>query len=115
MDCKAHLSVATKDEWAERKLWPIPDEEIAAAKAAGTGVGSSIGIGRKKEKGALWIYWTDAEGETNQICEVPWAFDCEELTEYWVGTYCARPDEKSKKGLKVTFEWMADIEFGNFG
>lgn len=105
-----HLSVATKDEWAERKLWPIPEEEIAAAEVAGTGVGVSIGIGRKCN-GALWIYWTDVEGGRHQIYEVPWAFDGEEMIDCWVGTYCARPDQNAAKDLRVRFsEWMADIE-----
>lgn len=86
---KPHLSVVTKDRWADWSLLPVPSGGSAA----------TLEMSREPDD-SLWVYAVD-RGQRSPIREVTWIFSEEGVQETWVGVYTAQPSAGS--GLSVNF------------
>lgn len=86
---KPHLSVVTKDRWADWSLLQIPSGGNAA----------TLELVREAD-GSLWIYLVEGT-EKSPIREVTWVFQEADVEEFWVGVYAARPSNGGE--LSVNF------------
>ncbi|KAJ5894490.1 hypothetical protein N7495_006181 [Penicillium taxi] len=90
---KPHISVVSKDRWADWSLLPVPSNGVAA----------TLEMAQEVD-GSLWIYLVDGL-EKAPIREVTWLFQEENVKECWVGVYAARPSEEGGD-LEVNFrDW----------
>ncbi|KAJ5179908.1 hypothetical protein N7492_003118 [Penicillium capsulatum] len=85
---KPHLSVVTRDRWADWSLRPIPSGGNAA----------TLEFAREADD-SLWIYLVEGE-QRSPLREVTWIFE-KEVGELWIGVYAAQPSEGD--GLAVKF------------
>ncbi|KAJ5150861.1 uncharacterized protein N7482_010113 [Penicillium canariense] len=86
---KPHLSVVAKDRWADWSLLPVPSGGGAA----------TIEMVREADN-SLWIYLVEGV-QKSPIREVTWIFH-EDVQEFWVGVYAARPGSEGGE-LPVNF------------
>ncbi|EKV04591.1 Siderophore iron transporter mirC [Penicillium digitatum] len=76
---RPHLSVVAKDNWADWGLLPVPSGGGAA----------TLELVKEKDD-SLWIYLVEGL-QKSPIREVTWVFAEENVKEFWVGIYAARP------------------------
>ncbi|KAJ5101530.1 hypothetical protein NUU61_003752 [Penicillium alfredii] len=74
---RPHLSVVTKDRWADWGLLPVPSGGAAA----------TLELVREQDN-SLWIYLK------SPIREVTWVFEEQNVQDCWVGVYAARPSSE---------------------
>ncbi|KAJ5779203.1 hypothetical protein N7457_006923 [Penicillium paradoxum] len=79
---KPHLGVVAKDNWADWSLLPVPSGGGAA----------TLELAREKDN-SLWIYLVEGL-EKSPIREVTWVFEQENVKDFWVGFYAARPSDE---------------------
>ena len=87
---RPHLSVVTKDRWADWSLLPVPSGGPAA----------TIELVRESDN-SLWIYLVEGV-QKSPIREITWVFSEENVKECWVGVYAARPSREGGD-LSVNF------------
>ena len=76
---KPHLSVVAKDNWADWSLLSVPSG----------GASATLELVREEDN-SLWIYLVEGL-QKSPIREVTWIFEQENVEDFWVGTYAARP------------------------
>jgi regulation of enolase protein 1 (concanavalin A-like superfamily) len=81
---RPHLSVVAKDNWADWSLIPVP-----------SGGGAATLELVKETDNSLWIYLVEGL-QKSPIREVTWVFDEENVKDFWVGVYAARPSSEGK-------------------
>ncbi|CDM36317.1 hypothetical protein DTO013E5_6774 [Penicillium roqueforti] len=90
---KPHLSVVAKDNWADWSLLPVP-----------SGSGSATLELVREEDNSLWIYLVEGL-QKSPIREVTWIFEQENVEDFWVGIYAARPSTEGGE-LSVKFSHL---------
>ncbi|KAL4901902.1 hypothetical protein BDW74DRAFT_67839 [Aspergillus multicolor] len=78
---KPHLSTVSKDRWADWSLLPVPSG----------GGGATLEIVREPDD-SLWV-WLVEGIQKSPIREITWVF-AEEVNDFWVGVYAARPSSE---------------------
>lgn len=76
---KPHLSVVTKDHWADWSLLPVPSG----------GAGATLEVVRESDD-SLWVYLVEGVQKA-PIREVTWVFTEADIRDLWIGVYAARP------------------------
>ncbi|KAL5334532.1 hypothetical protein BJX70DRAFT_15418 [Aspergillus crustosus] len=79
---KPHLSTVTRDRWADWSLLPVPSG----------GAGATLEVVREADD-SLWIYLVEGV-QKSPIREVTWVFAEEDVKEFWIGVYAARPSSE---------------------
>ncbi|KAL2866413.1 uncharacterized protein BJX67DRAFT_138835 [Aspergillus lucknowensis] len=79
---KPHLSTVTKDRWADWSLLAVPSG----------GAGATLEVVREPDD-SLWIYLVEGVSKS-PLREVTWVFAEEDVTEFWIGIYAARPSDQ---------------------
>ncbi|KAJ5506126.1 hypothetical protein N7453_005083 [Penicillium expansum] len=87
---RPHLSVVAKDNWADWSLLPVPSGGGAA----------TLELVKEKDN-SLWIYLVEGL-QKSPIREVTWVFEEENVKDFWVGVYAARPSSEGGE-LPVNF------------
>lgn len=87
---RPHLSVVAKDNWADWSLLPVPSGGGAA----------TLELVKEKDN-SLWIYLVEGL-QKSPIREVTWVFAEENVKDFWVGVYAARPSSEGGE-LPVNF------------
>lgn len=82
---RPHLSVVAKDNWADWSLFPVPSGGGAA----------TLELVKEKDN-SLWIYLVEGL-QKSPIREVTWVFEEENVKDFWVGVYAARPSSEGGK------------------
>lgn len=88
---KPHISVVSKDRWADWSLTEVPSG----------GQATTLELERDAEN-TLWVYLVDGASRV-PLREVTWAFEQEETVECWIGSYAARPASSPTDDLAVDF------------
>ncbi|KAJ5545191.1 hypothetical protein N7535_006427 [Penicillium sp. DV-2018c] len=87
---RPRLSVVAKDSWADWSLLPIPSG----------GASATLELVREQDN-SLWIYFVEGL-EKSPVREVTWVFEEEDVKDFWVGCYAARPSSEGGE-LAVNF------------